>query len=96
MQDRGSHQEPAYHDHEDGSEDRDDDSDDYEPVRRYTESQMSESRTPFNEADMYMAAKYIADFPHFESATNSERWGPFGERVSAERPSDPAPCTDLY
>jgi hypothetical protein len=55
---------------------------------------MSESRTSFNEADMYMVAKYIVDFPLFESATNSERWGPFGERVSRELHSTYALRTD--
>ena len=65
---------------EDDSE-SDDDESDQTPLRRWTEDDMGEKGGPFNDADNYIAAKYLASFPEFEGATSRELWGPFHDKV---------------
>lgn len=57
-------------------------SDANEPLRRYRSSDMSEPKQPFNEADKYMVAKYIAGFPGFDDAKSLQRWERFEEKVN--------------
>lgn len=51
-----------------------------ERVRVYDESEMGQRGGPFTEADMYVTAKYICDFPNWASAMSKDRWTPFHER----------------
>jgi hypothetical protein len=39
----------------------------------------------FTDADLYVAAKYVATFPAFDEASARERWEPYGERVGLLR-----------
>lgn len=59
-----------------------DDGDDDGPVRVYSESEMGTKGGPFTDADLYIAAKYVAFFSNFENATARERWDPYHELVS--------------
>jgi hypothetical protein len=64
-----------------GSElDDDEESDEDEPLHRYAFTQMSDPGSPFNDADMYMVAKYIAETPHFNPSYTS--WDAFEKKVS--------------
>ncbi|KAJ3516452.1 hypothetical protein NLJ89_g1102 [Agrocybe chaxingu] len=59
------------------SDSEESDSDDSKPVRHYSEKEMGTSGTPFNDADQFIAAKYIANFPHWETTISKDRWDPF-------------------
>jgi hypothetical protein len=66
-----------------GDNDDSDDGDDKDgPVRVYSESEMGTKGGPFTDADLYIAAKYVAFFSDFENATARERWDPYHELVS--------------
>ena len=58
-----------------------DESDDDTPVKPWHEDDMGQKGEPFTEADMYIAAKYIAEFPRWHETTSKDRWGPFAEKV---------------
>ncbi|RXW19522.1 hypothetical protein EST38_g6325 [Candolleomyces aberdarensis] len=59
-----------------------DESDDDTPVKQWHEDDMGQKGEPFSEADMYIAAKYIAEFPRWHETTSKDRWGPFSEKYT--------------
>ncbi len=63
------------------NEESDNEGSDAGPVRHYSEVDMGETGGPFNEADMYITAKYIASTPDWERLRNKDRWDPFHEKV---------------
>lgn len=65
------------------SNDDEDESDDDTPVKQWDESHMGQKGEPFTEADQYIAAKYIAEFPRWHETTSKDRWTPFAEKVFA-------------
>jgi len=62
---------------EEEEEDQEEEQDDGSPVRHYSEKEMGQKGATFTEADIYITAKYIASFPHWEDAGAKERWEPF-------------------
>lgn len=63
------------------SNEDEDESDDDTPVKKWHEDDMGQKGEPFSEADMYIASKYIAEFPRWHETTSKDRWGPFAEKV---------------
>ncbi|EAU92694.2 hypothetical protein CC1G_01739 [Coprinopsis cinerea okayama7 len=55
-------------------------SDDDTPVRVWKEHQMGQKGGSFTEADMYITAKYIADFPNWGATMSKDRWGPYARK----------------
>ncbi|KAJ2919310.1 hypothetical protein MD484_g1151, partial [Candolleomyces efflorescens] len=64
------------------SNEDEDESDDDTPVKKWHEDDMGQKGEPFSEADMYIAAKYIAEFPRWHETTSKDRWGPFAEKYT--------------
>ena len=50
-------------------------------MRHYSDVDMGDTGAPFNEADMYITAKYIASTPDWDRLRNKDRWDPFHEKV---------------
>jgi hypothetical protein len=65
---------------EEDDEDEDED-DDGEPIQRYSESEMGQKGEPFNDADLYMAAKHAAKYSEWVEMASKDRWDPFADRV---------------
>lgn len=79
---------------ESGSEDERDDEEDEEDedvedtvindkaIRHYSDTQMSQRGAAFNEADLYITAKYISSLPNWDHMSSKDRWEPYGKKVS--------------
>ncbi|KAF8203835.1 hypothetical protein BJ912DRAFT_941171 [Pholiota molesta] len=72
---------------DEGDDDDDDDDDDVvdhlindKPIRRYSETQMSHRGAAFNDADMYVTAKYISSLPNWDRMSSKDRWEPYGKK----------------
>lgn len=67
----------------DQNEEPEDDSDDSDetPIRHYSDKEMGERGAPFNDADLYVTAKYIAAFSNWDNANSKDRWEPYHEKV---------------
>ncbi|PPQ67047.1 hypothetical protein CVT25_005648 [Psilocybe cyanescens] len=66
----------------DQNEEPEDDSDDSDetPIRHYSDKEMGERGAPFNDADLYVTAKYIAAFSNWDNANSKDRWEPYHEK----------------
>ena len=65
---------------EDGDDDNDEDTARI-PVKRYKKEEMAETGASYNEADLYITAKYIAEFPHWENVASKDRWERYHSKV---------------
>ncbi|KAH9486601.1 hypothetical protein JR316_0000666 [Psilocybe cubensis] len=66
-------------DQHDESEDNSD-GEDLTPLLQYSDKEMGQRGEPFNDADLYVTAKYIAAFTDWEAASSKERWDPYHEK----------------
>ena len=60
-------------DEEEGGEDA--------PIKHYSEKDMGEKGSAFTDADVYIAAKYIASIPDWDRIVSKQRWDPYAEKV---------------
>lgn len=63
------------------TEESDDEEDDDSPVQVYQDNEMGQRGEPFTDADMYIAAKHISDFQHWDTAMSKDRWTAFAKKV---------------
>ena len=56
-------------------------SDDDELLKEYSESEMGEAGGRFTEADRYLMAKHIGSYPRFSELRGQDQWEPFEEKV---------------
>lgn len=86
---RPKYKDPTTTEESDGSEsddekdegDESEDEDDVKPINVYSEKDMGEKGDPFTDADLYVTARYITNFPRWHTASHKERWDPYNQKV---------------
>jgi hypothetical protein len=66
---------------DDDTEEEESEEDDHSKLPKFDENAMGVSGGSFTDADLAITARYISTFDDFSAVTNSEKWGPFAERV---------------